>query len=42
MIANKARQWAIRISFATLMAVSTGTVLAQTQLKQGFNKHLLN
>jgi Zn-dependent protease with chaperone function len=37
MIGNNARQWAIRISLATLMAVSTGTVVAQTQFKQGFN-----
>jgi Zn-dependent protease with chaperone function len=37
MIANAARQWTISISLATLMAVSTGTVLAQTQFKQGFN-----
>ena len=37
MIVNKARQWVIRIWLATLMAVSTGTVLAQTQFKQGFN-----
>ncbi|HUF74042.1 MAG TPA: M48 family metallopeptidase [Gammaproteobacteria bacterium] len=37
MIVNKAHQWVIRIWLATLMAVSTGTVLAQTQFKQGFN-----
>jgi Zn-dependent protease with chaperone function len=37
MIIKKVRQWVITIWFATLMAVSTGVALAQTQFKQGFN-----
>ncbi len=37
MIASKYRQWVVRISLATLLAVSTGTVLAQTEFRSGFN-----